>query len=56
MKKCMNTMPDKERDIVTRQQHLLLKARVAIACGRTDLLSQIEGELEYLNTIINNKN
>lgn len=46
-------MTDKDRDIVARQQHLLMKARVAIACGRTDLLAQIESELEHLNTIIN---
>ena len=45
-------MLNKEVDIVKKQQYLLLKARVAIACGRTDLLAQIESELENLNTLL----
>ena len=52
MKKNVKTMPDKDRDTVTRQQNLLLKARVAIACGRTDLLAQIEEELDQLNVYL----
>ena len=52
MKKIEKTMPDKDRDIVTKEQHLLLKARVAIACGLTDLLAQIEKELNQLNVYL----
>lgn len=45
-------MMQKEKDIVIRQQRLLLKARVAIAYGETALLDEIERELESLSMFL----
>lgn len=46
-------MMQKEKDIVIKQQRLLLKARVAIAFGETALLDEIERELENLSMLFN---
>lgn len=45
-------MMQKEKDIVIKQQRLLLKARVAIAFGETALLDEIERELEILSSCL----
>lgn len=51
--KYLYNMMQKEKDIVIRQQRLLLKARVAIAYGETALLDEIERELESLSMFFN---